>query len=134
MTNVAAPSTGGFSSDQARTLIPPVGSTEHTTCCEYCPVACGYKVFTWPIGSDGGPEAADNALGRDFPVGPLAGGWISENMHTVVRVDGALRNCVVIPDPDATVVNVGGGHSVRGGALAKKLYRSDGPTSDRLTT
>ena len=134
MTNVAAPSTGGFSSDQARTLIPPVGSTEHTTCCEYCPVACGYKVFTWPIGSDGGPEAADNALGRDLPVGPLAGGWISENMHTVVRVDGALRNCAVIPDPDATVVNVGGGHSVRGGALAKKLYRSDGPTSDRLTT
>ncbi len=97
-------------------------------------MACGYRVFTWPLGSDGGPAAADNALGRDLPVGPLAGGWTTENMHTVVRVDGEERNCVVLPDPDATVVNPGGGHSVRGGALARKLYRHDGPTSDRLTT
>jgi len=114
--------------------IPPADATRSTTCCEYCPVACGYVAYTWPLGRDGGPAASDNALGRDLPVGPLAGGWISENMHAVVHVDGEPRNCVVLPDPDATVVNVGGEHSVRGGALARKLYRPDGPTSDRLTT
>ncbi len=122
------------SSQTSSVPIPPIGATAHTTCCEYCPVACGYRVFTWPLGGDGGSAADENALGRDLPIGPLAGGWISENMHTVVRVDGRRRNCVVLPDPDATVVNVGGGHSVRGGALAQKLHREDGPTADRLTT
>lgn len=116
------------------TPIPPVGATERTTCCEYCPVACGYRVYTWPLGEEGGMAADENALGRDLPVGPLAGGWISENMHAVVRVDGRPQNCVVLPDPDADVVNVGGSHSVRGGALAQKLHRSDGPTSDRLVS
>ncbi|MBT3248001.1 MAG: molybdopterin-dependent oxidoreductase [Actinobacteria bacterium] len=114
--------------------IPPVDAVQHTTACEYCPVACGYKVFTWPLNTNGGEEAANNALGRDIPVGPLAGGWISDTMHTVVRVNGEKQHCVVLPDPDAKVVNVGGTHSVRGGALAQKLYREDGPTSDRLST
>ncbi len=114
--------------------IPPAGADEHTTCCEYCPVACGYRVYTWPLGQNGGPAADDNALGRDLPVGPLAGGWISDTMHTVVRVDGERRHCVVLPDPHADVVNVGGSHSVRGGALAQKLHRADGPTADRLTS
>lgn len=114
--------------------IPPVGAVEHTTCCEYCPVACGYRVYTWPLGTSGGMTAAENALGRDLPLGPLAGGWISENMYTVVEVGGERQNCVVLPDPDADVVNVAGSHSVRGGALAQKLFRVDGPTADRLLT
>lgn len=114
--------------------VPPTGATERTICCEYCPVGCGYRVFTWPIGSGGGPAATDNALNSDLPLGPLAGGWVSQNMHAIVTVDGKPCNCVVLPDPDATAVNVGGGHSARGGALAQKLYRRDGPTSDRLIT
>ncbi|MGI9602750.1 MAG: arsenate reductase (azurin) large subunit [Acidimicrobiales bacterium] len=113
--------------------LPPTDAEVHTTCCEYCPVACGYKVYTWPVGAQGGSAAADNALGVDFPSDPLSGRWISENMHAVVRVDGELNNCVVLPDPDAQVVNVGGTHSTRGGQLAKKLYTDDGPTADRLT-
>ncbi len=113
--------------------LPPVDAEVHTTCCEYCPVACGYKVYTWPITTKGGPAADQNALGVDFPTQALSGRWPSENMHTVVRVDGELQNCIVIPDADSKVVNVGGTHSVRGGALAKKLYREDGPTSARYT-
>jgi arsenite oxidase large subunit len=119
-------------SDSNKVPLPPVDATVHTTVCEYCPVACGYKVYTWPIGQEGGTAAADNAIGIDFPAPALSGKWISESMHNVVRVDGERRNVVVLPDPDADVVNVGGTHSIRGGALAQKLYTEDGLTADRL--
>ncbi|MFQ5968757.1 MAG: arsenate reductase (azurin) large subunit, partial [Acidimicrobiia bacterium] len=112
--------------------LPPPTARVVTTACEYCPVACGYKAYIWPVGADGGPAAAQNALGADFPVGPVTGHWPSPNMHTVVTIDDRLQNVLVLPDPDADVVNVGGNHSVRGGTLALKLYRSDGSTHDRL--
>lgn len=119
-------------SSDSQVPVPPADAAVHTTCCEYCPVACGYKVYTWPLGQDGGTAAADNALGLDLPSPALSGNWISETMHNVVRVDGELQNVVVLPDPDTEVVNPGGTHSVRGGQLAQKLYTDDGRTSDRL--
>lgn len=115
-----------------RVPLPPVDARIVTTACEYCPMACGYKAYIWPVDADGGPKAADNALNVDFPAPLLSGRWPSPNMHTTVTIDGRLQNVVVLPDPDAEVVNVGGNHSVRGGTLALKLYRPDGPTRDRL--
>jgi len=112
--------------------IPPTDANVHTIACEYCPVACGYKVYTWPLGSEGGLVAGENALGVDYPVSLLTGKWPSETMHNVVLVGGEPHHVIVIPDGDSEVVNVDGNHSVRGGALAKKLYTSTGPTSDRL--
>ncbi|MGI9606864.1 MAG: molybdopterin-dependent oxidoreductase, partial [Acidimicrobiales bacterium] len=112
--------------------LPPADATVHTTCCEYCPVACGYKVYTWPVGEEGGTAADNNALAVDFPSAPLTGHWISENMHNVVRVDGELNNVVILPDPTTPVVNKGGTHSTRGGQLAQKVYSENGRTSDRL--
>ncbi len=111
--------------------LPPPDATRRIICCEYCPVACGYQVYSWPVDRAGGPAAADNAFGVDFPVAPLSGRWISQNMHTVTNVDGKLSHVVIIPDADIGAVNVGGTHSVRGGALAQKLYTPQGPTSDR---
>ncbi len=116
----------------SRVPLPPTDAEVHTTACEYCPVACGYKVYTWPLGQEGGTAADDNAMGIDFPAPVLSGQWISETMHNVVRVDGELNNVVVIPDADTDVVNPGGTHSVRGGQLAQKCYTEDGLTSDRL--
>ena len=115
-----------------RVPLPPLDATVKTTACEYCPVACGYKVYTWPIDQDGGAAAADNALGLAFPLDEPGGGWPSPSMHNVVRVDGKQQNVLILPDRDTEVVNVGGNHSVRGGALAQKLYNVDLPTSDRL--
>ena len=112
--------------------LPPPDAKVVTTACEYCPVACGYKVYIWPVDQDGAPSADANALGTDFPAPILSGRWPSPNMHTTVTIDGRLQNVIVLPDPDADVVNVGGNHSVRGGTLALKLYRPDGPTRDRL--
>jgi len=112
--------------------IPPPDAQVVTTACDYCPVACGYKAFIWPVGTEGGPEPEANALNTAFPVAPLSGRWASQNMHTVVEIDQQPHNVIVLPDPDAEVVNVHGNHSVRGGTLALKLYREDGPTRDRL--
>ena len=119
-------------SGSGRVPLPPPDATVKTTACEYCPVACGYKVYSWPLGVEGGTAAADNALNVDFPTGPLSGRWISESMHNVVEIDGERQNIIVLPDPDADVVNVGGTHSVRGGELAQKLHNPDGLTADRL--
>ena len=115
-----------------RVPLPPPGATMKTTACEYCPVACGYQAFTWPVGADGGPRAHQNALGRSFPLKEPEAGWPSPNMHSVVEIDGAPHNVLIVPDFNATVVNPRGLHSVRGGALAQKLYTAEGPTSDRL--
>ncbi len=112
--------------------LPPANARVVTTACEYCPVACGYKAYIWPVGADGGPKASENALGVDFPAGVMTGRWPSPNMHTTVVTDGRPQHVLIMPDPDADVVNVGGNHSVRGGTLALKLYRADGPTHDRL--
>ncbi len=125
MTNEAHP---------ASVPLPPPDATNRQICCEYCPVGCGYRVYTWPVGVQGGMAAAENALGVDYPVSALSGRWISENMHAVVEIDGRANNVVIIPDADIQAVNTGGEHSVRGGALAKKLYTGTGPTADRFQT
>ncbi|MFT4605869.1 MAG: arsenite oxidase large subunit [Rhodothermales bacterium] len=44
------------------------------------------------------------------------------------------HNVVIIPDPEADVVNPTGGHSIRGGSLARKCYNPATPTGDRLKT
>ena len=115
-----------------RVPLPPTDARIVTTACEYCPVACGYKAYIWPTGADGGPVADENALGIDLPTTALSGRWASPNMHTVVDIDDRPHNVIILPDPDADVVNVGGNHSIRGGTLALKLFRQDGPTHDRL--
>ncbi len=112
--------------------IPPPDAEIAHTACEFCPVACRYRVIRWPVGREGGPGAADNALGVDLPAG--IGQWVSPNMHNVVTFDGRLMNVIVQPDPETDIVNVGGEHSIRGGVLARKLYNPGTPTADRFTT
>jgi arsenite oxidase large subunit len=112
--------------------LPPLNAKVHTTACDYCVVACGYKVYTWPVGENGGPGETENAFGRAYP-GTLLGPWISPNQHNIVSVEGQPHNAVVVPDFDAKVVNKGGNHSIRGGTLALKCFNPDRDTRDRLT-
>lgn len=114
--------------------LPPPNAKVGTTACDYCIVGCGYKSYTWPVGTEGGPRKNQNAFGIDYPAPALSGYWISPNQHNVVSIDGKPHNVVIIPDPEATVVNRAGNHSIRGGALAKKCYNPDTPTRDRLKT
>jgi len=111
--------------------LPPKDAEVITTACDYCIVACGYKAYRWPVGKDGGPKAADNAFGVDFPSNVLQA-WVAPTQHTVVVHEGKKYNLIVIPDKDAKVTNKGGDSSIRGGLLAQKLYNPDTATNDRL--
>ncbi|MBT8211608.1 MAG: arsenate reductase (azurin) large subunit, partial [Acidimicrobiia bacterium] len=112
--------------------IPPTDAEILHTACEFCPVACRYRVIRWPVGREGGSLASENALGVDLPT--AIGQWVSPNMHNVVTYDDRLMNVIVQPDPDIDVVNIRGEHSIRGGVLARKLYNPGTPTADRFTT
>ena len=113
--------------------LPPRDAEVITTACDYCIVACGYKVFRWPVkeGTDGGPAAADNAFGEDFPVGPMEN-WVAPNQHNIVMHEDRPHHVVIVPDKQADVVNVGGDGSIRGGCIAQKCYNPQSATRDRL--
>lgn len=115
-----------------RVPLPPPDAEVLTTACDYCIVACGYKAYRWPIGSEGGPAAHENALGLDFPVGPMSGAWISPNQYNQITHNGKPHHVVVIADKDTKAVNLYGDHSIRGGTIAQKFYNPDKPTRERL--
>ncbi|MCB1519024.1 MAG: arsenate reductase (azurin) large subunit [Hyphomicrobiaceae bacterium] len=110
--------------------LPPPEAEVLTTACGYCIVACSYKVYRWPVGREGGAAKDQNAFGVDFPTGGAP--WIAPSQHNIGMHDGRPHHMIVIADPDATVVNRNGNHSVRGGTLAQKIYNPDTPTRDRL--
>ena len=68
-----------------RVPIPPADAERRTTVCQFCIVGCGYRVFKWPEGREGGPAPADNALGLDLrePLPPNSE-WIAPAMHRVI--------------------------------------------------
>ncbi len=114
--------------------LPPTHAEVLTTCCDYCIVACAYKVYRWPIGSgDGGTKAAENAFGIDFPSSPLQD-WVAPAQHNVVMHKNIPHNVVITPNKEATTVNTNGDSSMRGGLIAQKCYNPKTPTRDRLTT
>jgi len=118
-----------------RVPLPPKGADVLTTACDYCVVGCGFKAIRWPVGAkEGGPKADQNAMGLDFPRPPGSGGWVSPSMHNIVSHDGKPHHVVVVPDWEAKVVNIGGTHSIRGGAIAQKCYNPTTLTADRLKT
>ena len=114
-----------------RVPLPPPDAEVKTTCCDYCIVACGYKVFRWPLGKEGGPKASQNAFKENFP-GSALGWWVSPNQHNIVMHNGRPHHVIVRPDRDAEAVNLTGDHSIRGGAIAQKCYNPATPTRDRL--
>ena len=113
--------------------LPPKHADVLTTACDYCIVACGYKVYRWPVGTgNGGVKANENAFGIDFPSAPLQS-WVAPTQHNVVMHNGKPHNVVIVPDKDTTVVNTNGDSSVRGGLIAQKCYNPKTATRDRLT-
>ena len=101
--------------------IPPADAEVFNTVCQFCIVGCGYRVFKWPNGKEGGPAPLDNALGADLSEQQDPDGdWISPNMHSVVKEKGGSFNVAIVPDRDC-VVNSGMA-SVRGGGMAQTLY------------
>ena len=102
--------------------LPPPDSQRFDTVCQFCIVGCGYRVFKWPVGKDGGPAPERNAIGIDFRrPQPANGTWISPLMHTVVTErDGRRYNVAIVADKGCSVNS--GLASVRGAGLAQTLY------------
>lgn len=117
-----------------RVPLPPKDAEVFTTACDYCTVACGYKVYRWPVGQEGGAKADQNALKADFPHQAMMTAWVSPAQYNVVSHEGRKHHVIVVPDKDATVVNNGGNHSIRGGTLGQKCYNPDTATRDRLSS
>ena len=127
-------STPYYIPEDSDTPLPPPGSEVITTACDYCIVACGYKVYRWPVaGGSGGPKAGENAFGKDFPVGPLEE-WVAPNQHNIVMHEGNPHHVVIVPDRETKAVNLNGDSSVRGGCIAQKCYNPSSATADRLKT
>lgn len=117
-----------------RVPVPPTDAQQFTTVCSYCIVGCGYRVFKWPQGQEGGPKPHQNALQTDFTKqqAERSGKWISSSMHSVVTErDGRRYHVAVLPDSGCVVNN--GNHSIRGGTHGSVLYGPDRPTADRLS-
>ncbi len=112
--------------------LPPSDAEEISTACDYCSIGCGYRVYRWPVGKMGGPKKNQNALNINFPAAGLSGNWISPAMHNIINHKGIQHHIIVLPDPHMSVVNIEGDHSIRGGALAQKLYNPNSLTHDRL--
>ena len=117
-----------------RVPLPPKDAEVFTTACDYCTVACGYKVYRWPVGQEGGARADQNALNADFPHQAMMTAWVSPAQYNVVSHEGRKHHVIVVPDKDATVVNNGGNHSIRGGTLGQKCYNPDTATRERLSS
>lgn len=116
-----------------KVVLPPKHAEVLTTCCDYCIVACAYKVYRWPLGSgDGGRKASENAYNIDFPSSPLQD-WVAPAQHNVVMHKDRPHNVVITPDKDVKHVNTNGDSSMRGGLIAQKCYNPKSPTRDRLT-
>jgi arsenite oxidase large subunit len=104
-------------------LVAPASAEVLTTACDYCIVGCGYKAYVWPLSDEESGEACEGIPGTSRA--------LSENAQNTVTRDGRRHRVVVVPDPEARVVNVGGDYG-GGGALARKLYNPETGTRDRL--
>lgn len=113
--------------------IPPKDAETHNTVCQYCTVGCGYKVYTWPVGRQGGLKAAENAFGVDLSAqAPLAGQTYSETMHSIItKKDGRQYNVVIVPAKDSPI-NLRGDHSSRGATNAVATWSDNRATGERL--
>lgn len=113
--------------------IPPKDAQKTITFCQYCNVGCGYDVYKWPVGKEGGLAPNENALGIDFSKQQIAlqGQAFTETMHaTIVDHDGKRYNLLVVPSPQSPINQ--GNYSTRGGTNAITTYSPTRPTKERL--
>ena len=115
-----------------RITLPPVGAQKTNMTCHFCIVGCGYHVYSWPEGHEGGRAPNQNALGQDFrkQLPPLGLTLTPAMTNVVTDRNGTRRNIMIVPDK-ACVVN-SGLSSTRGGKMASYMYTADGMTKARL--
>jgi arsenite oxidase large subunit len=115
-----------------RITLPPVGAQKTNMTCHFCIVGCGYHVYAWPEGTEGGRAPNQNALQMDFTrqAPPLAMTLTPAMTNVVTMRDGSRRNIMIVPDKNCVVNS--GLSSARGGKMASYMYTPEGITQERL--
>lgn len=115
-----------------RITLPPVTAEKTNMVCHFCIVGCGYHVYKWPEGQEGGRAPNQNALGLDYrrQLPPLAVTLTPAMTNVITDGDGKRKNIMIIPDK-ACVVN-SGLSSTRGGKMASYMYTPTGVGQNRL--
>jgi arsenite oxidase large subunit len=121
-----------MSTQTDRIALPPVNAQRTNLTCHFCIVGCGYHVYKWEEGTEGGRAPHQNALALDFrkQLPPLTITMTTAMANTITAKDGRSYNILVVPDKSCSVNQ--GLSSVRGGQLAKVMYTSDGVGKERL--
>ena len=121
-----------------RVPLPPPEADVLTTACDYCIVACGYKVYRWPVGKEGGSKAAaQRATASTIPSAPLTeqGGLDQPQPCTTWSPPAGSRSTTSWWCPTR---DTDGGQPERrpqrsaAAVMAKKCYNPETPTRDRL--
>jgi len=134
-----------------RVPVPPPGAERHTTVCQFCNVGCGYDVYVWPAGKEGGLKPGehgvvyrlkDSVYGKELTpqstdftkLGALTHSqgipWISEAMVVrTIRRDwlrgrgtGEWREVYVAQIPSPECPINRGNHSIRGGTNGERNW------------
>ncbi|MFZ1909420.1 MAG: arsenate reductase (azurin) large subunit [Burkholderiales bacterium] len=115
-----------------RIALPPVSAQRTNLTCHFCIVGCGYHVYKWPEGEEGGRAANRNALGLDFrkQLPPLATIMTTAMTNVITEKDGTRHNIMIVPDKSCPVNS--GLSSTRGGKMASYMYTPDGVGKARL--
>jgi len=116
-----------------RITLPPKDARKSNMTCHFCIVGCGYHVYKWENGREGGRAPDQNALGLDFrsQLPPMAVTLTRAMTNTVTDKSGKKWNIMIVPDKECVVNS--GLSSTRGGKMASYMYNANGITRDRLT-
>lgn len=116
-----------------RITLPPRDAQKTNMTCHFCIVGCGYHVYKWENGREGGRAPDQNALGLDFrsQLPPMAVTLTRAMTNTITDKSGKKWNIMIVPDRECVVNS--GLSSTRGGKMASYMYNPDGITRERLT-
>ena len=115
-----------------RVALPPVSAQRTNLTCHFCIVGCGYHVYKWPEGQEGGRAPNQNALGQDYrrQLPPLTQIMTTAMTNVITENDGKRYNIMIVPDKECPVNS--GLSSTRGGKMATYMYTPDGIGKARL--
>lgn len=116
----------------SRITLPPIDAEKTNLTCHFCIVGCGYTVYKWKLGREGGRAPNENALKLDFreQIPPLQACLTPAMTNVLTGDDGEQYNVLIVPDANCQVNK--GLSSTRGGKMASYFYNPQGLTRERL--